>query len=152
MPEWRYFNYPVTLGEKWRHIKVNHYAPAHFKKILESEDDILLLDTRSLDRQSVTRRDFHFKPDNSLLSGDYLAGAVHYPLLYLEDHYQTIPRDRKILITDWIMKQSIIAAKFLSEKGYHVVGILKGGTARWKTEGYPLVEGRNSFLNQLLCD
>ena len=152
IPEWRYFNYPLAEEEKWQGVKVNKIPPLEFKQLLDTHDDIFLLDTRSLDRQTLTRPDLVFAMDNSILTGNYIKGARHCPLLFLEDNQHVIPRDRRILITDWIMKQSIIAAKFLTLQGYDVIGVLKGGTARWQTEGLPLVEGEDSLQRQLSCD
>ncbi len=42
-----------------------------------------------------------------------------------------------IVIMDYAMKQSPVAAKFLMIKGYPVVGVLKGGLERWNSEGLP---------------
>lgn len=62
------------------------------------------------------------------------------PLVYLADRYTEIPKDRKIVITDWAMKQSSVASKFLTVKGYTIVGVLKGGIERWKSENLPVEE------------
>ncbi|MCB2180444.1 MAG: rhodanese-like domain-containing protein [Desulfobulbaceae bacterium] len=142
----------MTTGEKWKAIRVRKIPPKNFQKILKEEKDLFILDVRSLDKRTLSQQDFDFTFDNAMLSGNYIKGVMHCPLILLEDNYRLIPKDKKIIITDWIMKQSTIAAKFLIMKGYDVVGILKGGTARWQAEGYPLIEGKNSLHNELLCD
>jgi rhodanese-related sulfurtransferase len=152
IPEWRYFNYPMEDEEKWQQIKVNKIPPLEFKHLLDSHAEIFLLDTRSLDRQILTDPELAFAMDNSLLAGNYIKGALHCPLVFLAANYQRIPRNRPLLISDWIMKQSVIAAKFLTMQGYEVIGVLKGGTARWQAEGLPLVQGQDSAQRPLSCD
>ncbi len=152
IPEWRFFNYPMTVGEEWQKIKVNIIPPKQFQQILEHDKDIFLLDVRSLDKKSLLSGAVTFKLDNSTLSGNYIKGVLHCPLVSLEENFHLLPKNRKIIITDWIMKQSTIAAKFLTKQGFEVVGILKGGTARWEAEGLPVIHGDNSLHNELLCD
>lgn len=120
--------------------------------MLDHNKDIFLLDVRSLDQQALNRKDVVFTMDNSTLAGSHIRGARHCPLVYLEQSWHLIPKDRSILITDWIMKQSIFAAKFLTMQGYDVIGVLKGGTTRWQMEGLPLVEGEDNLRRQLLCE
>ena len=151
MAEWRFFNYPISVDEQWKTVKVNKLSPTDFNEYRQ-EEDVFILDVRSLSDQSLTRRESTFVLDNSTLSGNYIAGALHCPLVYLEDNYHLIPKNRKVLITDWIMKQAPMAAKFLIRKNYQVVGILKGGTARWQAEGFPLMQGKNNLHGELLCD
>jgi len=151
IPEWRYFNYPLTVGEKWQQVKVAMMPPREFKKILEENEDIFLLDARSLDNETLRREDLVFTMDNAMLAGNYIQGARHFPLFFLEENYALIPKDRRIIVTDWIMKESIIAAKFLTMQGYDVLGILKGGTSRWQAEGLPLVRGLSGPNRQLAC-
>jgi rhodanese-related sulfurtransferase len=151
IPEWRYFNYPLTVGEKWQKVKVAKLPPRECRKMLKENNDIFLLDARSLDNGTLSREDLVFTMDNALLAGDYIKGALHCPLVFLEENLALIPKDRKIIVTDWIMKESIIAAKFLAMHGYEVLGILKGGTSRWQTEGLPLVHGQSGADRQLAC-
>ncbi|MFH1216127.1 MAG: rhodanese-like domain-containing protein [Pseudomonadota bacterium] len=152
IPEWRYFNYTMTTSDEWQHIKVAKLSPDEFQKILNKDANIFLLDVRSLDRQTLNLDDLNFKFDNSTLAGNYIKNARHCPLVFLEDNFHLIPKNQKILITDWIMKQSTIAAKFLTMQGYNVVGILKGGTSRWQTEGFPLIQGQSSLQKRLSCE
>lgn len=142
----------MTISEDWQKIKIAIIPPKEFQQILEQDNNIFLLDVRSLDKRTLLAGAVSFKLDNSTLSGNYIKGAVHCPLVSLEENFHLIPKNRKIIVTDWIMKQSIIAAKFLTKQGYDVVGILKGGTARWQVEGLPLIQGENNLHNQLLCD
>ena len=90
-----------------------------------SDSTIYVLDVRPLD----------FALDNS-----FIRGSVHCALVHLAERWSEVPRDRKVIITDWAMKQSPSAAKYLIEKGFNVIGILKGGMERWNSEGLPSEE------------
>ena len=68
----------------------------------------------------------------------FLPGAVHCPLVYLEQYYREIPRNCKLLLTDWAMISATNAAKFLIAGGYTVLGVLKGGIERWTSENRPV--------------
>jgi len=85
--------------------------------------DFYILDVRPLD----------FKLNSAFIEGSFLC-----PLVFLADRYEEIPRDREIVVTDWAMKQSPIAAKYLQMKGYPIFGVLKGGIERWETENLPV--------------
>jgi len=122
IPEWRKFNYPMFVSEDYQKIEVEKLAPQVFKKFME-EKNPYILDVRPM----IFERDTSF-----------IAESRHCPLVFLADKYQEIPKDRDILITDWAMKQSISAAKFLILKGFPVKGVLKGGMERWKEIKYPV--------------
>ena len=49
------------------------------------------------------------------------------PLSQLAKQYRKIPDDRKIVVFDFRGKQCKVAARFLIEKGYQNVCVLKGG-------------------------
>lgn len=116
----------MTISEDWQHVGVERLAPMELSALLQKEN-FYILDVRPLD----------FERDATFIRGSFLC-----PLLFLDARYVELPKDRKIVITDWAMKQSPVAAKFLKKKGCPVLGILKGGIERWKEEGLP-VEERN---------
>ncbi len=122
IPEWRKFNYPMTIDKEWQNIKVKKIPPKRFKKLLEEEEPYIL-DVRPL----------NFQRDATFIMGSFLC-----PLVLLSDKYKEIPKDQRIVITDWAMKQSPTAAKYLISKGYQVIGVLKGGIERWKKEKLPV--------------
>ena len=124
IPEWRKFNYPMTINREWQQIQVKKLAPRDLMALLETES-LYILDVRPHD----------FKRDASFIKGSLLC-----PLVHLADRYQEIPKERSIVITDWAMKQSPVAAKFLTVKGYSIYGVLKGGIERWKSERLPVEE------------
>ena len=112
----------MAVNTDWQKIKVKRISPSKLKKVLENEN-VYILDVRPL----------NFKKNTSFIEGSFLL-----PLLFLTDRYQEIPRDRPIVITDWAMKQSPVAAKFLTSKGYRVLGVLRGGLERWESEHLPV--------------
>ncbi len=114
----------MVANREWHKITVNKFSPKQLALILEKETPYIL-DVRPLDYQWNT---------------SFLEGSVLCPLVFFFDRYREIPTDRNIVITDWAMKQSPIAAKFLITKGYSVLGVLKGGIERWVKEGYPVEE------------
>jgi rhodanese-related sulfurtransferase len=128
IPEWRKFNYPMTFNEKWRKVRIKRLTPEDLVSLMEQQN-LYILDVRPL----------NFKRNTSFVKGSHLC-----PLVYLEDKYHEIPKDRPIVITDWAMKQSPVAAKFLTVKGYKIVGVLKGGLERWESE-HLLIEKRKPF-------
>lgn len=112
----------MTINKEWQEIRVEKIAPAKFKNLLE-EEHLYILDVRPL----------NFKKNTAFIKGAFLC-----PLVYLAERYKEIPKDRLIVITDWAMKQSPIAAKFMTTKGYTVKGVLKGGLERWEAENLPV--------------
>lgn len=122
IPEWRKFNYPMTIDQVWQVIRVNRISPAELNERMKREE-LFILDVRPL---------------NFTKNTSFIQGATLLPLLFLADRYTEIPRDRPIVITDWAMKQSPVASKFLTVKGYPVLGVLRGGLERWEEERFPV--------------
>lgn len=122
IPEWRTFNYPMFIDTAYQNIEVAKLSPQEVQSVLAG-NKVYVLDVRPME----------FERDTS-----FLQGAHHCPLVLLADLYPQVPRDHTIVITDWAMKQSPMAAKFLLIKGYTVAGVLQGGVERWKTEQLPL--------------
>lgn len=112
----------MTIDKDWQAVNVKRISPKKLKKMLEAEG-IYVLDVRPL----------NFKKNTSFIKGSYLL-----PLLFLEDRYKEIPKERPIVLTDWAMKQSPVAAKFLTTKGYNVLGVLRGGLERWEADHLPV--------------
>ncbi len=111
----------MTTSPKYAAIKIRRLAPDKVAELLESPE-ILILDVRPI----------YFSRNNY-----FLEKSVHIPMLNLEEMAVNLPKDKTIIITDWAMKQSPIAAKFLISKGYRIMGVLKGGIERWTRENRP---------------
>ncbi len=121
IPKWRQFTYPVTINREWQKIRTKKIPPADFKTVLDQKGPYIL---------DVSPIDFgtrHFS---------FMKGSVSCPLMFMDLCYEKIPKDREIVILDQAMKQSPVAAKFLTTKGYHVIGVLTGGIDRWEGEGF----------------
>ena len=116
------FNYPMVINSAWQKIKVKKIAPKDLANLIHNET-VFILDVRPL----------NFKKNTS-----FIKNSVLCPLVFLRNRYGEIPKAQRIVITDWAMKQSPAAAKFLIAKGYPVVGVLKGGIERWESEKRPL--------------
>lgn len=122
IPEWRRFNYPMTVDPEYQRIPVTRLEPRRVQELLR-DPAYFLLDVRPKD----------FQRDAS-----FIAGARHCPLVHLGERYPALPADRTLIISDWAMKQSPAAAKFLTRKGYKVAGVLRGGMERWQAERLPV--------------
>jgi rhodanese-related sulfurtransferase len=112
----------MFINKEWQKIKIKKIRPKEFARLLK-EKGFYVLDVRPLD----------FKLNSSFIKGSFLC-----PLVFLADRYKEIPKGRQILVTDWAMKQSPVAAKYLSIKGYPIFGVLKGGIERWESEKFPV--------------
>jgi rhodanese-related sulfurtransferase len=118
----------MTVNKRWQSQKVNKVSPEKLERLLKGKGFHIL---------DVRPRDF-------IKNASFIEGAYFCPLVHLEKSYTEIPKDKPLIITDWAMRQSVIAAKFLQEKDYQVFGVLKGGIERWKAENRP-VEERDRF-------
>ena len=122
IPEWRRFNYPMTVDPEYQRITVTRLEPRRVQELL-CDPGYFLLDVR---------------PEDFQRDAGFIAGARHCPLVHLGERFPALPANRKIIISDWAMKQSPAAAKFLTRKGYTVAGVLLGGMERWQAERLPV--------------
>jgi CheY-like chemotaxis protein len=90
IPEWRRFNYPMTVDPACQRIPVTRLEPRRVQELLR-DPAYFLFDVRPKD----------FQRDAS-----FIAGARHCPLVHLGESDPTLPADHNIIITDWAMKQS----------------------------------------------
>ncbi len=106
--------------------------------MLEADSSLYVLDVRPIDcnLEKIFIKDTHI-----------------CPMVYLADWHKNIPKDAGIVISDWTNKKSILAAKFLSNLGYNVIGVLKGGIVRWRDEKLPLEYRETSLAHDKdLCE
>jgi len=116
----------MFVNQDYTRLKFEKFSPAELQHLLKTKD-VFLLDVR---------------PEEFEESQDYLEGTLHCPLIDLERRLAEIPPDKPLVITDWAMKQSPVAAIYLTKKQYNVLGVLKGGVERWLQEG--LTTGNHS--------
>ncbi|HIJ78701.1 MAG: rhodanese-like domain-containing protein [Desulfobulbaceae bacterium] len=111
----------MVVNEQFTQTPVTKLAPTEAWRLLSAERPFVL-DVRPLD----------FTTNQS-----YIKGAIHCPLVDLIDRINELPKNRPLLICDWTMKQSPLAAIYLQSKGYNVLGVVKGGMERWLHENFP---------------
>lgn len=105
--------------------------------MLEEDESLYILDVRPIDCN---------------LERIFIRNAHICPMVYLAEWYENIPKDARLIITDWTNKKSILAAKFLTDLGYNVIGVLKGGIVRWRDEKLPLEYRETSLAyDKKLC-
>ena len=68
----------------------------------------------------------------------HIEGAVHIPLRFLPSRFETLERDRPIVVACQIGQRSDLAANFLRERGFDAHN-LEGGMTMWASEGLPFV-------------
>ena len=71
---------------------------------------------------------------------EHIKGAVNIPVETIESRYKDVPKDKKIIAyCSWPSEHtSASLVQRLKEKGYKDAFALVGGTAAWKTAGYPM--------------
>jgi len=115
----------MVVNETSMKMRIKKIKPKKLIKMVEAKT-VFILDVRPKD----------FKRDSS-----FIVGSIHCPLLDLTERHHEFPKDKDIVITDWAMRQSTLAAKYLKSEGFQVIGVLKGGIERWKNDNLP-VENR----------
>ena len=119
--EWRSFNYPLDIQNCYKDLKPKKISPDQVTEYLLQADTFLL---------DVRPQDYSKGPD-------FIKGAYHCPLLDLTERIHELPKDKKILINDWKMQQSPLAAKYLMAHNFDVIGVIRGGMTRWLSEKLP---------------
>lgn len=120
--EWYQYNYPMNTNEKIMQIKIKKLRPGRVQSEL-LDDNTVVVDVRPKWWDGFDA---------------YITNSLHLPLIEMKENYQKLPKKR-IIIADAYMRQSISAARFLRSQGYDVIGVLKGGVARWIEEKLPTV-------------
>lgn len=67
----------------------------------------------------------------------WIKGSQNMPIDDLSERYVVLPKGRQIVVVDHTGNQVILAARFLEQKGYEVLG-LQGGMRSWVSEGFPV--------------
>jgi rhodanese-related sulfurtransferase len=120
--EWRSFNYPLDIQNKYKDIKPRKISPSQVAEHL-LQPDTFLLDVR---------------PQDYSKGPEFIKEAYHCPLLNLTERIHDLPKDKKIIVSDWKMQQSPLAAKYLIAHDFNVIGVVRGGTMRWVSEKLPI--------------
>lgn len=124
IPEWYKHNYPMNTNKDMMNIKIKKYSPKKVSSLVNKEP-VVIIDVRPKEFPKFT---------------SFIKDSRHIPLNVLHKQYTSINKEDKLIIVDAYMKQSQTAAKFLTANGFNVMGILKGGVARWEKEAYETIK------------
>lgn len=125
LPAWIAADYPVETIEKLQNVKVPLISPAELKGLLDSDQDMVLLDARNpLDADKL----WIDSPKRISIALDELP-----------ERYTEIPTGKKLVIIDVNGKRSGISASYLSGKGFTDVARVQGGMQQWALDGQPTV-------------
>lgn len=76
--------------------------------------------------------------DPSLYDMGWITGGTKMPMAKLSTEYQTLVKDKPVVVVDHAGKQVLSAGRFLKSKGFTDVKRLQGGLMAWTEKGYPL--------------
>jgi rhodanese-related sulfurtransferase len=106
--------------------RVNLVGPEELERSLQSDPSILIVDIR--DEELHDAMSFPYE------------NVTHIPMAYLEDRLKEISKDRKLVVTCHMGKQSMTAGPYLVSRGYDVLGCLEGGIMGWQKAGKTIVK------------
>jgi len=114
LPDWIRRRYPVVRTVDYPKVKIPKMYP---EKVYKQLGNLVILDIGGPELQKI---------------GTFKQGHVfHIPLDDLEDKYEALPKDKKIVIVDVMGKQEDIAGRFLTMKGYTNLAEMAGGGRAW---------------------
>ena len=97
-------------------------TPQEAKNLIESRQDMLLIDVRGQDE----------------LSEGYIEGSTLMPLWAIIKGTQRPPQNKPILLICAVGGRSLALGKLMSKNGWNEVYSLKGGISAWKKAKLPL--------------
>lgn len=108
------------------HRMVNEVDPAGLKKMIDEDEEFILIDIR--------------EPDQLQRGEIYHIDGLKITRGYLEFKIEPLVPDKKMPIVVYCCtgKRSILASQRLQEMGYHNVRSLEGGIQGWVEAGMPL--------------
>lgn len=121
LPEWVKRGYPAEIKEVYPKPKIPFIKAADLKGMIDRKENIYLLDLRDEDDRKA----------------GWIKGSKHIDMEILDESYADLPKDRKLVLIDLLGKQSYMAARFLTFKGYKDISMLEGGfVGGWLKAGY----------------
>lgn len=86
--------------------------------------------------------------DNMLKNGRNfrIKECIFLPFCDLEEKYSILPKDRFLIIADYVGLKSKLAVEFLKTKGYENLASLAGGILDWELDGMPMTKNENEEL------
>jgi rhodanese-related sulfurtransferase len=112
----------LDVNDQFKNIRVKKLRPSKVVELLKNNKDIFVIDVR---------------PENFKKGPNFIEGSVHCPLLHIIERLDLIPKDKPLIVVDWKMMQSPLAAKYLQGQGYSILGVVRGGIERWVFDGFP---------------
>jgi rhodanese-related sulfurtransferase len=109
-------------GLEQQHPLFKTVSPQEAKNLIESRNDILLIDVRGQDE----------------LSQGYIAGSTLMPLWDIIKGAQRPPKEKPILLICAVGGRSLALGQLMSKNGWDEVYNLKGGISAWKKAKLPL--------------
>jgi adenylyltransferase/sulfurtransferase len=119
IPEWIKSGYALEMKDPLEKVDIPTVSVDELKGLLNS---VTILDIRA----------------PSLYEMGWLPGSVKIPLEKLSTEYETLSREKPLVVVDHAGKQVITAARFLKSKKYGDVKRLKGGLMAWSVKGLAL--------------
>lgn len=119
LPGWKKRGLPVVHSVSYPDIEPPALSPL---EVYQSRETALLLDIRGEEVSQVGE----------------ISNTVKIALDDLDKKYETLPRDRRIIIIDHAGRQAPISARYLYKMGYHDVAVLQGGMIGWVRAGLPV--------------
>lgn len=121
--------------ENANQIEFNTISAADLKSKIESSDKFILLDVRT---------------PEEFIKG-HIKNATSMPLAELDDKTHLLPNDIDIITScdGSNCHRSKTAATQLNELGFSHLMVFEGGTTEWENQGYPLISGPISYVENL---
>lgn len=115
IPAWKRAGYEVTTTERIPRKAIQAVTPQVLRQWIAEKRDILLLDIR---------------PEKAFNQA-HIEGAANIPLYQLHRRYEELPLNRLLVLVDNRGFRTLIAASYLSRKGFEVKRLF-GGMTKWE--------------------
>ncbi len=109
-------------GLEQKHTLFKTVTPQEAKSLIESRDDLQLIDVRGQDE----------------LNEGYIEGSTLMPLWDIIKGTQRPPQNKPILLICAVGGRSLALGQLMSKNGWNEVYNLKGGISSWKKANLPL--------------
>lgn len=123
LPAWIKKGYPYEVKSIYPKPTPSFVSTMDLKGMVDRNEDITILDIRDeVDRKSGG-----------------IKGSTYIDLEVLDEEYNKIPKKQKLIIVDLRGKQTYIAMRFLTMKGFKNISMLEGGfVGGWLKPGMPI--------------
>ncbi len=123
IPAWKAAGYPTASTEKVPDVDIPAISTEQLAQKLKSEDIVLV--------------DINAEEDANKFWVDS-PKRVHIDLIDFDQKYQSLPKNKELIVMCLKGHRGSAAARFLVAKGYKNVKIVEGGIQKWVLEGRPV--------------